>query len=433
MSRVVIIGGGIIGLFTAYYLSEEGFEVTILDKGDLADNCSIGNAGMIVPSHIVPLASPGIIGKGLKWMLSATSPFYIHPRLNWRLMEWCLHFYKAATKKHVAYSIPYLKNLSLLSKSLYLSIAEQHPSVDLGLEQKGLLMLYKTEEAAHEETAFAQLARQSGLEADVLSREEVQQLEPHLEMDVLGGVYFPGDAHLHPAKLNNFLLHHLEEKGVKIMRHTEVLDFSFSGRAVKAVLTDKGDQPADYVIVCAGSHSGEVARKLQLNLPMLGGKGYSFVAPNVPPIQLPAILVEGKVAVTPYGDKVRFGGTMEITEANHRINMNRVKGIQDAVGRYYGSFQCSMPAQQEVWSGLRPCSPDGLPYIGFTERWDNVLFGTGHSMMGISLAPATGKVLAAQLLNRKEPLLIDAFSPDRYSKAIRSRAITRIDTIKAVS
>ncbi|WP_161890342.1 NAD(P)/FAD-dependent oxidoreductase [Pontibacter russatus] len=415
MRSVVIVGGGIIGLFTAYYLSEEGFEVTILDKGDLSNSCSIGNAGMIVPSHIVPLASPGIITKGLKWMFSSTSPFYIHPRLDLRLAQWCLLFYKAATKKHVAYSIPYLKNLSLLSKCLYMQLAEQHASVDLGLEEKGLLMLYKSEEAGHEEVEFAHLARQHGLEAEVLSPEGVRKLEPYADMDVLGGVFFPGDAHLNPAKLNAFLVQHLKSKGVKFVTNAKVLDFAFSGRAVKAVVTDKGDYAGDYVVVAAGSWSGEVARKLKISMPMLGGKGYSFLADNTPAIQRPAILTEARVAVTPFGNKVRFGGTMEITDDSDSINLNRVKGIHDSISKYYGGFSCDFPEKKEVWSGLRPCSPDGLPYIGFTERWSNVLFGTGHSMMGISLAPATGKLLTEVLMNRKASVLMDAFSPDRYN------------------
>ncbi|MFD3002965.1 NAD(P)/FAD-dependent oxidoreductase [Pontibacter toksunensis] len=415
MSSVVIVGGGIIGLFTAYYLAEEGFEVTILDKGDLTNSCSIGNAGMIVPSHIVPLASPGMITKGLKWMFSSTSPFYIHPKLDLRLAQWCMLFYKSATKKHVEYSIPYLKNLSLLSKSLYMGLGEQHSAVDLGLEEKGLLMLYKTEAAAHEEVEFAQLARQHGLKAEVLTQEEVQQLEPNNNMDVLGGVLFPGDAHLNPAKLNTFLVMHLKSKGVKFVTNAEVLDFAFSGKAVKAVVTDKGNYSGDYVIIAAGSWSGEVAKKLKIGMPMLGGKGYSFLAENTPAIQRPAILTEARVAVTPFGNKVRFGGTMEITDDSKKINLNRVKGIHDSISRYYGGFTCEFPEKKEVWSGLRPCSPDGLPYIGFTERWSNVLFGTGHSMMGISLAPATGKLLAEELMNRKASVLIDAFSPDRYN------------------
>ena len=412
MSKVTIIGGGIIGMFTAYYLTEEGFEVTILDKGALEDNCTLGNAGMLVPSHIIPLASPGIISKGLRWMLSSTSPFYIHPRLDRRLLQWCMLFYKAATPKHVAQSIPYLKNLNLLSKSLYQGIAEMYP--EIGLEEKGLLMLYKTAEGEHEEKEFAHLAKQHGLDAEILSLQEVQKLEPKLELDVLGGVLFPGDAHLNPAALSAFLIRHLQSKGVVMKSHVQVIDFTTSGKKITAVVTDKGDYMTDHLVVCAGSWSGDVARKLKLNLPMLGGKGYSFLTDNIPAIQRPTILTEERVAVTPYGDKVRFGGTMEITPANSHINMNRVKGIHSAVSRYYTNFECTFPKKEEVWSGLRPCSPDGLPYIGYTQRWDNVLFGTGHSMMGVSLAPATGKVLTEQLLNRKESVLTDAFSPDRY-------------------
>ena len=411
--KVVIVGGGVIGMFTAYYLTEEGFDVTIIDKGDMRDNCSLGNAGMLVPSHIVPLASPGIIGKGLRWLMSSTSPFYIHPRLDRRLLQWCLLFYKVATPQHVTRSIPYLKNLNLLSKGLYQGIAEQHP--EIGLEEKGLLMLYKTPEGAHEEKEFALLARQHGLEAEVLSPMDLKSLEPNVELDVIGGVLFPGDAHLNPAELASFLFRHLQSKGVNMVSHLQVLDFVTSGKKVTAVVTEKGDIAADYLIVCAGSWSGEVARKLHLNLPMLGGKGYSFLIDNEPAILRPTILTEERVAVTPYGDKVRFGGTMEITPANTHINMNRVRGIHSAISRYYANFQCKLPKQEEVWSGLRPCSPDGLPYIGSTQKWNNVLFGTGHSMMGVSLAPSTGKVLTEMLVNRKESVVVDAFSPDRYS------------------
>ncbi|MBF8963843.1 FAD-dependent oxidoreductase [Pontibacter sp. FD36] len=415
MSKVVIVGGGIIGMFTAWYLTEEGFSVIIIDKGDLRDNCSIGNAGMLVPSHIIPLASPGIISKGLRWMLSSTSPFYIHPRLDRRLLQWCMHFYRAATPQHVANSIPYLKNLSLLSKQLYLEFAAAHPEIEL--KQDGLLMLYKTAEGAHEEKEFALMARQHGLEAEILSPQEVQGLEPNLELDVLGGVHFPGDAHLNPAALSACLHRLLLDKGVSMVSHLEVLDFATAGRSVTAVVTDKGDVATDHLIVCAGSWSGEVARKLQLNLPMLGGKGYSFVVDNNPAILRPTILTEERVAVTPYGDKIRFGGTMEITPANRHINMKRVQGIHASIARYYTNFKCPLPKKEDIWSGLRPCSPDGLPYIGYTQRWNNVLFGTGHSMMGVSLAPATGKVLAEQLMHRKESVLSDAFSPDRYHQA----------------
>lgn len=415
MSNVTIIGGGIVGLFTAYYLSEEGFEVTLLDQGDMQQGCSTGNAGMIVPSHIVPLASPGMISKGLKWMFSATSPFYIHPRLDRRLLQWCLHFYRASNKKHVEHSIPYLKNLSLLSKRLYQDFALQHPESQIGLEEKGLLMLYRTPEMEREEIEMAHLANQHGVEAHVLSRQEAQQLEPNAELDVRGAVHFPGDAHLDPAKLHCFLKDYLTAKGVQLVPQAQVLRFEHKGDRIQSVVTTQGDFTCEQLIVCAGAWSGELANKLGMYLPMLSGKGYSFMQQNQPALQLPAILCERKVAVTPFGEQVRFGGTMEITGTDHSINQQRVRGIFDSISNYYTGFQPTFPEADKVWSGLRPCSPDGLPYIGATQRWSNVLFGTGHSMMGVSLAPATGKVLAEQLLHKKAQLLTDAFSPDRYS------------------
>ena len=415
MSKVTIIGGGIIGLFTAYYLVEAGFEVTVLDQGDLTNGCSVGNAGMIVPSHFVPLASPGMIGKGVKWMLSAKSPFYIHPRLDRRLIEWCLLFYRSATKKHVDRSIPYLKNLSLLSKSLYLDFARQHPEAGIGLEEKGLLMLYKTAATEHEEVEMAALSNANGIAANILSRSEVRDLEPDADLDVRGAVHFTGDAHLDPARLHGFLQRHLQARGVRLVGQAEVLRFGHSSHTVTHVVTSQGDFACDQLVVCAGAWSGKVARLLGLKLPMLSGKGYSFMQANQPAIRTPAILTEQKVAVTPFGAQVRFGGTMEITDTDHRINAKRVQGIFEAIPRYYAGFAPTQPAPDSVWSGLRPCSPDGLPYIGPTARWRNVLFGTGHSMMGISLAPATGMLLAEQLREHKLSLVIDAFSPDRYA------------------
>ncbi|OUJ75798.1 NAD(P)/FAD-dependent oxidoreductase [Hymenobacter crusticola] len=415
MRNVVIVGGGIIGLFTAYYLEEAGFAVTVLDQGDLAQGCSTGNAGMIVPSHFVPLASPGMIGKGIKWMFSSKSPFYIHPRLDRRLVEWCLLFYRSATPKHVDRSIPYLKNLSLLSKSLYFELAQQHPEAKLGLEEKGLLMLYKTAAIEHEEVEMAQLSNTVGIEANVLSRDEVRALEPDTNLDVRGAVHFTGDAHLDPSKLYNFLKGHLQARGVQLISQAEVLRFDHTSDTITHVVTTQGDFACDDLIVCAGAWSGKVARQLGVRLPMLSGKGYSFMQNNQPAIRIPAILTEQKVAVTPFGGQVRFGGTMEITDTDVSINRKRVQGIFESIQRYYGDFTPVAPDPQTVWSGLRPCSPDGLPYIGPTEKWRNVLFGTGHSMMGISLAPGTGKLLAEQLRDKKTSLLMDAFSPDRYS------------------
>lgn len=414
MKPTIIIGGGIVGLFSAYFLQKEGIEVTIIDRTDLIDNCSTGNAGMIVPSHIIPLAAPGMISKGIGWMFSSKSPFYIHPRLDFKLLKWCLLFFKSANEKQVKRSIPFLKNLSLLSKALYQEFKLEHPEASIALVEKGLMMAYQTEAIEKEEIEFAHLARKYGLEAEILTPEDIKNVEPNLELKARGAVLFPGDAHLDPGALYEFLKNYLEEKGVKFLYSTQVEGFEEYAGKVTAVLTDKGKIDAEKVLLCGGSWSGELAKMLDFSLPMMGGKGYSFIQENKPEIRQATILTEMKVAVSPYGEQVRFGGTMEIAGTNQSINLNRVKGIYESINRFYPDFKAKFPEENKIWKGLRPCSPDGLPYIGYAPGYINVLVGSGHSMMGISLAPATGKILAELHQQKDASMEIQGFEVGRF-------------------
>ncbi|MBX2894422.1 MAG: FAD-dependent oxidoreductase [Cyclobacteriaceae bacterium] len=413
--RIGIIGGGIIGLSSAYYLNKAGHEVTIIDKGDLLDGCSHGNAGMIVPSHIIPLAAPGMIAKGIRWMFNSTSPFYVKPRLNADLLKWGYQFYKHANERHVQAAIPALKELSFYSKAQYQQLVKELP-FDFGYAESGLLMLYQTAETEHEEAETAAIANAHGVKAEMLSAAEVQKLEPDVKVSVRGGVYFPGDAHLTPQNLMSQLIPYLKSKGVTILSNAEVQDFDLTNGKINSITTSLGELKLDEVVLATGSWSGALATKLKLNLPMQAGKGYSFLLKDVDKnVRIPSIFLEARVAITPMGSDLRFGGTMEITGVDHSISMNRVKGIVDSIPRYYPEMKVAMPAIENVWHGLRPCSPDGLPYIGRSQKIKNLIFATGHAMMGLSLGPGTGRIMADLVSGRAPEIKLDLFSPERYT------------------
>lgn len=414
MSKVGILGSGIIGLSSAYYLSKAGHHVTIIDQSDLSDGCSHGNAGMIVPSHFIPLAAPGMISKGLRWMFNSTSPFYVKPRFDKELIKWGYHFYRSATKEHVQKSAPALKEISLLSKSLYREWKQQLP-FDFGYDERGLLMLYQTKETEHEEAETAKLARNYGIEAHIISSSDVQNLEPDVEVNARGAVYFPGDAHLIPQDLVNHLISYLKDQGVQFQSATTILNFVTENQKVKIVNTDKGEFTFDEVVMALGSWSGKIGQQLNLNLPMQAGKGYSFLLNDVVKnVRVPSIFLEARVAVTPMANSLRFGGTMEIGGVDTSINMNRVKGIVDSIPNYYPEMKVSIPEKEKVWHGLRPCSPDGLPYIGRSDKFKNLVIATGHSMMGLSLGPATGLLVSEIIDYKKSSMDIALFDPTRF-------------------
>ncbi|MBL0739829.1 NAD(P)/FAD-dependent oxidoreductase [Chryseolinea lacunae] len=415
MKNIAIIGGGIIGLSTAYYLQKAGHTVMVFDKGNMDDTCSIGNAGMVVPSHIVPLAAPGMIAKGIRWMFNSKSPFYVRPRLNGDLIKWGLKFYAHANEKHVQRSAPLLKEISMLSKQLFREM-NSAKEFDFGYQEKGLLMLFQTAETEKEEIEAAHLANHHGVEAHVLTPADVQALEPDVRVTARGGVIFPGDAHLIPQLLVSNLVEHLKKNGVKILTHHDVSDFVTGEKSIERITIGDKVLEFDEYVIATGAWSGLFCSKLDLDLPMQSGKGYSFTLPNVKKnIQVPTLLLEGRVAVTPMGNALRFGGTMEINGTDRSVNMNRVKGIVETIPKYYPDMNVAVPDVREVWNGLRPCSPDGLPYIGRSSRFKNLIIATGHSMMGVSLAPATGK-LVSEIVNEKNLTMnIAAFNPERFN------------------
>lgn len=413
--KVVIVGGGIMGLSSAYYLHKAGWEVTIVDKGDLSDNCSHGNLGMIVPSHFVPLAAPGMVSQGIRWMFDKRSPFYVKLAADKNLLKWGLRFMRSATQKHVERSAAYLLELNLFSKHLYEELAA-NPGFDFSLEKKGILMYYKTEKTGEEEVHLAEKGRRMGIDIEALSPQQVQALEPDIELNILGAVHYHSDAHLYPNALLDQLITYLRKVGVTFSFNTPVQKILKEKNVVKKIITSSSVIDADMVVLATGSWLPQLAKMAGEELSLMPGKGYSFTIDQPrQKLNVPAILCEARVAITPMDGKMRYGGTMEIGKVNDVINMNRVQGIVKSIPEYFPNLHLEMPQQKEVWHGFRPCTPDGLPYIGFAKKTENLLIAGGHAMSGLSLGPATGKIIA-ELANGQVPSVkIEAFSPDRFS------------------
>lgn len=413
--KAIVIGGGIIGLCSAYYLKKSGWEVTVLDNSEVNVNCSYGNLGMIVPSHFVPLASPGIVAKGFRWMLNGKSPFYVKPSLDFNLISWGLKFIKNATAQNVERAAMPLLQFNLYSKKLFEELSHQ-PGFDFALEHKGILMYYKIEKVAEEESHLADKAQKMGVDAVVLNKQQVQQLEPETELDILGAVHYRCDAHLYPNKLIPQLLHHLKSSGVDVQTNNPVKKVIVEKGKIKKVITSKSEYEGDVIVMAGGAWLSQLAKMVHLNIPLMPGKGYSFTYDHPQKkLNLPAILCEARVAITPMNGHMRYGGTMEIGKPHNKINLKRVEGIVESVSKYFPDIKLDVPEEKDIWYGFRPCSPDGLPYIGRSSKIDNLFIAGGHSMMGLSLGPATGKLIADLANEEKTEVDSKAFNPERYS------------------
>lgn len=413
--KIAIVGSGMIGLCSAYYLRKQGFDVVVVDETDGSNNCSYGNAGFFSPSHMVPLASPGIISQGLKWMTNPESPFYIKPGLDMDLMKWGWHFYRAANKHRVDAAAPVLNQMLMESRALIEAILSD-TKIEAGFDNKGLLMYCKSQHILDEEAEVAELARDLGQDVDVLSSKEAEKLNPGFEIDTVGAVHFKNDAWFTPDLFMQQFKKYLIDKGVEFQFRTKVSGIETDQGYVKSLLTDDQKIHADQFVIATGSWTARFLQKLGIKILLQGGKGYSFMVTKPPVMPHTAsILTEARVAVTPMQHGLRFAGTMEINGLDLSINPRRVAGIQKSIPQYFPQFSEEQFADIQPWAGLRPCSPDGLPYIGKTKKFDNLIVATGHAMLGISLGPITGQ-LVSEIAQENTPHIDDTLlQVERYS------------------
>ncbi|WP_285655469.1 FAD-binding oxidoreductase [Allomuricauda sp. NBRC 101325] len=410
---VIVVGGGIVGLSTAYFLQKAGHEVTVFDKGDITAGASFVNAGYLTPSHIISLASPGMITQGLKYMFNSASPFYMKPRLDPEFIQWAWYFKKSSTKEKVDLAMPLIRDINLLSRSLYEDIQKSGDLGDFEIGDRGLLMMYQTDAARDHEMEVIEKAAPLGLEGRILSLDELKKLEPNVELNAKGAILWECDRHTTPPLIMKRMLEHLEKSGVTIKKNEAVLDVSVSNGKITKVKTEKSSYTADEVVFAAGSWTTDIAKKLGVKVPLQAGKGYRINMEAPTNITMPAILMEKKIAVTPMEGFTRFAGTMEFSGINHTIRKERVEAIAAGVESYYQGLQIPEADKSNAKCGLRPVSPDGLPYIGKTNAIDNLIIATGHAMMGWSLGPATGKLVTEIISGEKLSMDINSFHPER--------------------
>jgi D-amino-acid dehydrogenase len=417
MAKIIVIGAGAVGISTAYFLCKSGHEVVLIEKNssDNFQSCSYGNAGMIVPSHFIPLASPGVVRQGLKWLLNRHSPLYIRPGLKKDLWRWLWLFYRSANPNQVKNAIPVLRDLNLFSRDLFAKIAEDE-KLDFGFRHRGLMMYFNTMAGKKEELHTAQLAQELDLPVEILTPSAIREMEPDMPLNVLGGIHYKCDAHLTPMLYMQKMTAWLQQQGVKFLFDADVVGFIQNNKRITAICTSHENITADAFVISAGAWSSGLCKHLHIHLPIQPGKGYNFSIPNAPSqMNIPSILCEARIAITPMANSLRIGGTMEIGSMNTTVSPTRIQGILQNLPEYLPAFNATWISEIPVWAGLRPCSPDGLPYIGKIPAYTNLIAASGHAMMGMSLAPVTGKIVA-DIIDEKQPAVaIDLLKPDRFN------------------
>lgn len=413
--KVTIIGGGVIGLCSAYYLQKAGYEVTVIDRNNITDGCSFGNMGYISPSHFIPLATPGIISQGLKWMMSSSSPFYIKPRLNLDLMRWGMTFWKKSTAKNVEQSAPHLNNLLQLSRHLMNDFKNELPE-SFDMIEKGCWMLYKSEKTGDHEKHLAEQANRFGLKTINCTAQQVQEYETEVELNVAGGVLYLDDCHIDSSKFMRSLHHYLAKQGVAFRLDTEVKSFEKNNGKITAVITNKERISCDELIIANGSWLGKTSKLLGIKMLMQPGKGYSIVYNDLEKnLQYPSILVDDRTATTPINKWLRIGGTMELSGHSSTILPKRVYAIYNAFEKYYPKMNLPEPDLAKAWFGYRPVTPDGMPYIGRHTKYSNLTYAGGHAMLGVSAAAGTGQLIKEIITGEKPAIVLTAFNPERFS------------------
>jgi D-amino-acid dehydrogenase len=407
---VAIVGGGVIGVATAVELARRGAQVTVLERDRVGHGCSYGNAGWLTPSQAAPLANPAMLLKSFKWMLDPESPLYIQPTLDPRFLRWLIEFLLASRKARFQRGTAALVELCRVSTDMWEEVARRSAS-EFGFERHGLLAVYENAASLDAARGWVELIGRSGIPAERWTADQIRDREPAIVGPQVGGYFYPHDAHCEPYKAVKALEADARALGVTFLEGAEVFRVSSGGG--HRLTTTRGEVRARQLVIATGPWSESLGTMLGIRLPVIGAKGYSLVLPPADPHPARSIyLIERKIAVNPHRDALRIAGTLELVRHDFSINARRVDVI---VRGAKGMLNIGdAPVVREVWRGLRPCAPDGMPIIGRARGRGDVWLATGHQMTGLKTAPGTG-LLLAQLMTGEPPRFDpEPFRADRY-------------------
>ncbi|WP_163717637.1 NAD(P)/FAD-dependent oxidoreductase [Mangrovibacterium lignilyticum] len=414
--KVTIIGAGTIGLHCAWFLLQKGYEVEVIEAQAENDEsgCSYGNCGFIVPSHFIPLASPEMLKSGMKMLFDRKSPVYLPLGKNIKQIPWFLKFMASANKTQVGKVIPTLYQLNDESRKLYEMLSKESDN-QTEYEHKGLLMASTTAEGFHEEAEIAKIANSLGIATQKLDQLGLKELEPDVNFSLKGAILYKSDGHINPTSHLRWLKEQLKNKGVDFHYNSPVVKIMLLKGKVQEVITQKGRHKADEFVLAAGAYSCQIAAKAGISLPVISGKGYSIdFAKSELQLKTPIILTEAKVALTPLQNNIRLGSGMEFNGAVGEVRLNRVQAILDRTHQAIPSFKKQTASELKIWEGLRPVTPDGVPFIGRTKQATNLLVAAGHAMMGASLGPITGKIISELAANEETGYDLNILHPNRF-------------------
>lgn len=409
---VAVIGGGVVGIACAHELARRGAQVLVLERDRVGHACSFGNAGWLTPSLSLPLANPGVVWKSLGWMLDPESPLYIQPRIDPRFLRWLAGFLLAARRDRFERGAAALLELCRVSVDLWEELAGRVPE-RFGFARAGLIAVYQRQAGLEAARGMIELVMRNGIRAERWSADEVREREPAVVGEQVGGWYFPDDAQCEPYPAVQALTAEARRAGVAIAEETEVYAFPANGKRPLRLTTTRGTVTAAQIVLAAGAWSEELGRALGLRVPILGAKGYSLVLPRLEPHPTRSIyLIDRKIAVNPHADALRISGTLELVRHDFSINQRRVNVILRGAQKMLAIPRS--PVVREVWRGLRPCAPDGMPLIGRARGREDVWLATGHQMTGLKTALGTARLLA-ELMSGAAPSFDPApFRADRY-------------------